>query len=115
MVAGSHAASVPADAVKGFLENPPEVSNVIFRFKAPGPTPVLALARDPKTGTFSPKKGATNQVQLAEWGVDSGGYRWYLARWEPGAFLLRQIDPAQTATSNKMTGFVSCGHLRTNL
>jgi hypothetical protein len=96
-----------------FLESPPTSVQLVFRVTRPGRNNPMVVSTDSETGDrVLRQQDFTNNTGFAQSGIDGGGYRWYLGRWQPNAFLLRQIDPRGDGTgeTNAVNGFASCGY-----
>ncbi len=107
------------ESFKAFIENPPYINSIVFKVKSPGMSAPLGLTYDAKAKTFKGSERATNIDNLHERGLDEEGFKWYLGRWQPDAFLLRQLYTKPGATdlknlTNTVNAFSSCGHYENN-
>jgi hypothetical protein len=93
--AGDH----DAQHFKEFLMAPPIIKNLVFRIKDPGPMGG-PIEYDPRSGGLR-MKDSLDAMNPNVWGLDEEGFKWYLARWQPGVFLLRQIVPGSGSSPDK--------------
>ena len=86
------------ESFKSFLESPPVVRSLAFGIRdqvRPIGGEVYYDARSGKLRMVDSPEIATHPRP----GLDDEGFRWYWARWQPGAFVLRQLIPDEGGDS----------------
>ncbi len=102
---------------KNFIESPPaNITNLVYKVRTAGDSTPLALEYDAGQGSFVHSKKLADSRSGLKTGLDEHGFRWFLAKWQPDAFLVRGIDPEKDGSTltNNPAAFRSGGRYASN-